>query len=204
MATRSEEASVGTPERLIDAALALYREGGWQGASLAAIAGRVGMTTGAIYAHFKGKNELFVAVCEAQFREMARELEARMAEASDPLARLEVLRAWFAARGERAGVRLIYDLWHQATEYPRLRKQLADVYDAMTADVEAAVARELGPFLAMAGVSAKTVAILGTALMEGMLLRQFLSQSNESLDAVFDLVARFIVPFASRRPDGSD
>ncbi len=197
MTAPREDAPAGTAERLIDAALALYREGGWQGASLAAIAARVGMTTGAIYAHFKGKNELFVAVCAAQFQDMARELETRMAEAAGPMARLEVLRGWFAARGERAGVRLIYDLWHQATEYPRLRKQLADVYEAMTADVERAVKRELGPFLAMAGVSAHTVAILGTALMEGMLLRQFLSQSNESLDAVFDLVARFIVPFVA-------
>lgn len=183
-----------TRERLLGAALALYQEGGWQGASLTAIAKRVGLTTGAIYAHFKGKNELFVEVCAAQFRVMNRELHDRMEAVATPLDRVGVLKHWFSERGERAGVRLIYDLWHQATEYPRLRKALDEVYEGMTLDVERSIEAQLGPLLAVAKISARTLAVIATAMMEGLLLRQFLSQSNDSLDALFDLLTRFVAP----------
>lgn len=183
-----------TAERLLDAALAVYLERGWQGASLAAIAARVGLTTGAIYAHFKGKNELFVEVLDAQFRRMAVELRGRLAGVETARERLAVLRGWFRERRRRAGVRLIYDLWHQAAEYPRVRRALAQSYERATADVAAALEHELGRALAALGVEAKTLAIASTALMEGLMLRQFLTGSDESVDLVFDLLERLALP----------
>jgi AcrR family transcriptional regulator len=181
-----------TRERLVQAAYEVYLEAGWQGASLAGIADRVGLTTGAVYTHFKGKNELFVAVCDAQFRQMAVEIGERMRGAATTSERLDILRDWFARRSERAGVRLIYDLWHQASEYPRVRKALHEVYERMTADVERELEQHLGPGLLALGLPPRTLAIIGTALMEGLLLRQFLAQSDDSLDAVFAFVRRML------------
>jgi len=64
--------------RLIEAAAELFAEQGFHGATLAAVAQRAGMTTGAIYGSFKSKEELFLAIFEApssgvnvQFREGA-------------------------------------------------------------------------------------------------------------------------------------
>jgi AcrR family transcriptional regulator len=64
--------------RLIDAAAELFAEQGFHRATLAAVAHRAGMTTGAIYGNFKSKEELFLAIFEApssgvnvQFREGA-------------------------------------------------------------------------------------------------------------------------------------
>lgn len=188
------EQPTSTRERLIQAAFEMYREGGWQGSSLAGIADRLGMTTGAIYSHFKGKNELFIAVCDAQFRQMSVELGQRMAAVPNLRERLDILYDWFVHRSERAGVKLIYDLWHQASEYPRVRKALSEVYERMTDDVQTEVEKQLGPMLAAFGIPSRTLAIIGTALMEGMMLRQFLAQNHEALDAVFDLVYRFVLP----------
>lgn len=191
-----------TPQRLLDAALEVYLERGWQGASLVAVAARAGLTTGAIYSHFKGKNELFVAVCEDQFRRMSVEIGLRLAGDLTNAERLDILRAWFRERHKRAGVRLIYDLWHQAAEYPRVRKALADSYRRATDDVARMVTLhmrpELEPGLAALGLTPETLAIIGTALMEGLLLRQFLTQSDESVDLVFGLLTRLVLPLAGR------
>src|SRR5471030_1504302 len=51
-----------TVSRLLDAADAVIAEKGFQRATLEEIAGRAGLTTGAIYSNFGGKEDLFLAV----------------------------------------------------------------------------------------------------------------------------------------------
>lgn len=183
-----------TGQGLLNAALAVYLERGWQGASLAEIAGRAGLTTGAIYSRFAGKNELFAAVLERELVRMNAEVERRLGEAHSDVERLGVLRQWFRERRGRAGVRIFYDLWHQAAEYPRLRKALWATYERMTDGVAEALARHLGARLVAAGMAPRTLAVVSTALMEGLLLRQFLSQSEEPVDLVFDELERWLGP----------
>ncbi len=63
---RPADAAAGNPpttrQRLVTAARELMEEGGYQAASVAAIADRVGLSTGALYRHFASKAELFVEV----------------------------------------------------------------------------------------------------------------------------------------------
>jgi AcrR family transcriptional regulator len=73
-----------TRARLVDAAAALFAERGFHGATLADVAARAGLTTGAIYGNFKSKEQLFLAIFEApasgvnvEFREGA-PLKAQM------------------------------------------------------------------------------------------------------------------------------
>jgi AcrR family transcriptional regulator len=53
-----------TRERLLDAAAELFGERGLHGATLADVAARAQMTTGAIYGNFRSKEELFIALFE--------------------------------------------------------------------------------------------------------------------------------------------
>jgi len=190
----SEQGLDETGVALIDAALEVYLERGWQGASLAEITNRAGLTTGAIYSRFTGKNELFAAVLERELERMNTEVARRLGEVGTELERLAVLRQWFRERRGRAGVRIFYDLWHQAAEYPRLRKALAAIYERMTDAVAQSLERHLGPRLNALGLEARTLAVLSTALMEGLLLRQFLTQSEEPVDLVFDVLERWLAP----------
>lgn len=184
-----------TGQGLLNAALEVYLERGWQGASLAEIAGRTGLTTGAIYSRFAGKNELFAAVLERELGRMGAEVERRLGEVATEVERLAVLRQWFRERRGRAGARIFYDLWHQAAEYPRLRKALAATYERMTEGVAQSLEEHLGERLEALGMPARTLAVVATALMEGLLLRQFLSQSEEAVDLVFDELERWLGPF---------
>ena len=82
-------ATIPTRERLVQSAAARIEEGGYAAASVAAVAERAGVATGALYRHFPSKAELFVEV----FRSAAeQELEAMRAAAAG--------RAAFAERFE--------------------------------------------------------------------------------------------------------
>jgi AcrR family transcriptional regulator len=56
-----------TQAKLLDAALELTREKGFDRTSLQDIADRAGMTTGAIYGNFKNRDELFMALAQRQW-----------------------------------------------------------------------------------------------------------------------------------------
>jgi AcrR family transcriptional regulator len=56
-----------TRAALLDAALALTREKGFEQTSLQDVARRAGMTTGAIYGNFRNRDDLFMALAERQW-----------------------------------------------------------------------------------------------------------------------------------------
>src|SRR5450432_3235459 len=56
-----------TRAALLDAALALTREKGFEQTTLQDVAERAGMTTGAIYGNFKNRDELFMALAVRQW-----------------------------------------------------------------------------------------------------------------------------------------
>lgn len=57
-----------TRARLLDAALSLTREKGFERTTLADVAERAGMTTGAIYGNFRNREALFMALAERQWQ----------------------------------------------------------------------------------------------------------------------------------------
>jgi AcrR family transcriptional regulator len=75
-------------QALVDAAVALIAEEGFGALSLREVARRAGVTHAAPYRHFADKEALLEAVAVEGFRDMAREMSARIAPLSDPLARL--------------------------------------------------------------------------------------------------------------------
>ena len=78
-----------TRRRLLETAATVFAHRGYAGASIAEITSEAGMSSGAIYAHYRGKAELFVATLRAHG---ARELEALLAggHAIDFVSLLEV------------------------------------------------------------------------------------------------------------------
>lgn len=57
---RSEQPA--TQDRILDAALEVFSERGFEGATVRQIAAKVGVTDPALYSHFKGKREIFKAL----------------------------------------------------------------------------------------------------------------------------------------------
>src|SRR5262249_37557226 len=109
---RSAELRGTARERLLDAALAEFRERGYAAASLQGIAARAGLTTGAMYWSFRDKEALFLALVDERLDAPAREL-IDLAGAAPP----EVETAPRVSRGVAALVREQPDLVLLAIEH---------------------------------------------------------------------------------------
>lgn len=64
--TAIPEPQESTRDRLLDAAIAVFREKGYDGTGVQEIARRAGLTTGAIYANFRGKADLLFSAIDAR------------------------------------------------------------------------------------------------------------------------------------------
>jgi AcrR family transcriptional regulator len=73
--SRRQERKQETRTELIAAAAKVFARRGFQGASLVEIAREAGYSTGAVYWHFRGKEDLFLAVYEAEAATRVRQLE---------------------------------------------------------------------------------------------------------------------------------
>jgi len=98
---RSRELRGTARERLLDAALAEFRERGYADASLQGIASRAGLTKGAVYWSFRDKEDLFLSLVDERLDGPAREL---IALAGDEPAEVEA-----APRISRALAALVRD-----------------------------------------------------------------------------------------------
>lgn len=68
-----------TREKLLRAAEQIFVRDGYAGADMAEVASLAGRTTGAIYAHFKSKEEIFIALFEESLERKAKAVLAVMA-----------------------------------------------------------------------------------------------------------------------------
>ncbi|HWS45775.1 MAG TPA: TetR family transcriptional regulator, partial [Acidimicrobiia bacterium] len=68
--------------RIVDAALDLFAEHGVGGTSLQMIADAIGVTKAAVYHQFKTKDEIVLAVAEAELARLASAIDAAEAEPS--------------------------------------------------------------------------------------------------------------------------
>lgn len=94
----SRRSGNGTRERLLAAAARVIQKGGWQAASVAAIAERAGVATGTLYRHFPSLAELSVEVLRAMAeRELQAMLRAGEGEA-DFARRFDAVVATYAGR----------------------------------------------------------------------------------------------------------
>jgi AcrR family transcriptional regulator len=62
MATRRAEAKVATRAKVLDAAKVLFEAGGYEAATIRSIAHVAGMSTGAVFANFASKAEVYRAL----------------------------------------------------------------------------------------------------------------------------------------------
>lgn len=91
MARSTKAEALETRERLLDAAVEVFRAEGVSRPSLTKVAERAGVTRGAVYGHFENKADLFEALCRRVWlpTEQVAQCEARAQDQP-----LEALRAW--------------------------------------------------------------------------------------------------------------
>jgi len=176
-----------TRTRLIQAAIELIRERGMEGATLAAVAARAGMTTGAIYGNFRNREDLFMAVAQVRAAPIVPQMWPGMSFA-ELLAGLA--EATIAAIPERrAAIRGALSFHQYALAHEDLRKRVvaatAQEYERAAAGLE--VLFGAGDLPAPADMVVRLLHVL----TDGLLLQRFLTPEllpDEAIRAVFAVV----------------
>ncbi len=114
----------GARDELLAAAAEVFAERGFQAASIDEIAHRAGYSKGAVYWHFRGKDDLFLALLEERIDRPVQDaielLESAPPEHDMAPEASQVLTRLF--RGERELLLLEHEYWSRAVRYPELRR----------------------------------------------------------------------------------
>lgn len=162
-----DERKAETRQRLLEAATALIAERGVAGTSIDALAEAADRTSGAVYAHFGGKEGVLVALLDELKDAVAAAIVEETDAGDDEDQHLAVLWRNFVAPPPLAGdvwVLLEHELWLYACRNPEARPLVAGRYEAARRGIAEAVVPDGDD----AGESDDAVGTLLIALMIGL------------------------------------
>jgi AcrR family transcriptional regulator len=184
-----------TREYLLRAAAQVFEERGFYGATLDEVAAVAGFTKGAVYSNFKNKEDLFMALFQANYdREMDALRVTLQASEVPPEARLSDFVALLQNEGLRAGnsFGLLYqEFWLYAARNPTAREQLVRLEDKNVRAIAEILQSErvrmgLAPLATPEGV-ARIIAIL----FHGIGMERVL-QPEKTDDALIEAAISFV------------
>jgi len=126
-------------DEIIGAALRCFAEKGYQRTSMADIIDESGLSAGAIYGHFAGKQELFAAVAGRVLDARRSELEARRG-AGEPLSPGQVIATLLEGMRREPFGHVIVQLWAEAAVDPAIRELVQEVFARLRGAVQAGLA----------------------------------------------------------------
>lgn len=178
-----------TRARLMDAALALTRENGFEAPTLQEIAARAGVTTGAIYGNFGSREGLFMALAERQWAPIRPRVRAGASFAETMAALADAVIEALPRRRPAAPGALIFRAY--ALRHEEVRARFADSIgrgcDAGAAWMAAAFRPEELP------MPPPVLARVINAMIEGVVFQAFLTPEHfgeTEIRAAFAALAR--------------
>lgn len=189
-----------TRQVLLQAAIAVFSERGYQGATMEAIARRAGVAKGTPYLHFTDKPDLFYAVFERWAKEALAASEHALTEAAGARERLVALAlsAVDYMEAHREWYPLSLEVW-AASSTPVLRERFVSALQNLYADYRGAAeaiirAGQLNREL-RADIDAEALAALLTGAVDGLLLQCWFDPNLDAAKLVrgfFDALTRGI------------
>ncbi|MGY1744350.1 TetR/AcrR family transcriptional regulator [Blastococcus sp. SYSU D00695] len=146
--------------RVLDGARQVFAERGFAAASLDHVAAAAGFTKGAVYSNFGSKDELFLALMEAEAAARLSAVETAMAGAGDLAGALAAVAAELARLDPRWQL-LFLEFWQRAVREPAVREAFVAARRTLRDRVTAVVAG----FLSDRGVSGWDAESLGVVLL---------------------------------------
>jgi AcrR family transcriptional regulator len=161
--------------RIVSAAVRVFAEKGYHGATMQDVVRESGLSIGAIYTWFKGKDELFLAACESTTGMGMGELATRVAAGRSTVERLAIAIGFFLdavdePNGGSGMASVLVVQWSRAEQEPAVREMLlrrrAQLEGAGRMLIAEGVARgELPAWIDVEGLTAAYI-----LLLDGLLL----------------------------------
>lgn len=202
--TRKKRANgVESRQRILDAAVEIAGERGYEGTSIAAVSAKCGLPASSIYWHFKDKDDLIAAVIERSFETWLAALELPSEETGTPLERVTAMAGNVAKSlidaPDFLRLGLMLALERRPAE-PRGRTVFLQVRDIARAKITE-VARTLVPDLDEESVHALTTYAVAGA--DGLFVQREINGDAVDLVAMFELHARLVFEAATHMAERS-
>lgn len=178
------EAKARTRQRVLDAAEAVFRRRGYQGASLDQVAAEAGFTKGAVYSTFESKADLFLALLDRRAAGRRDEVAALLSEAGSV--------EEFVAEASRSFARSVgreRDFWSALIEFmtvvgrdPLLRERFSRHHDASREAVAASISQWMAKNGNRSAIEPRRVATTVISLNNGLTLEGLLSPEEVDVD----------------------
>jgi AcrR family transcriptional regulator len=163
----SEQHREARRDQIVDAALLCFAGKGFHRTSMADIISRSGLSAGAIYLHFDGKQQIALAVAQRILGNRMIEFGARLREDGELPAPSSMLRLMMTGlTSEVRDPRLLVQLWGEAVTDPEVSQMLGPIF--------AEVQRVMGPYLARWGTERRGLTQDAAAAWAGDLIPVFL------------------------------
>ncbi|NYJ05046.1 TetR/AcrR family transcriptional regulator [Petropleomorpha daqingensis] len=153
--------------RILDAAATVVAERGLAAATLDQVAAAAGFTKGAVYSNFASKDELFLALLEAQVAARVADVEQTLAAARTVPEALAAVSADLARPDPRTQL-LAVEFWQRAVRDPSVAAAFAESRRRLRAQVVAAAAAFLAGLPEDPGWTAEALALVVIALAHGL------------------------------------
>jgi AcrR family transcriptional regulator len=194
-----QQQKAATRARLLGAAEAVFARRGFHAATVDEIAAEAGATTGALYASFAGKEELFLELFD---HIMARDVRG-YAEASGGATLEEAARGagdrWMQVLAERPEYfPMFIEFWAYAVRAPRVRDRFGERFAAFriaTGRIVADGARAQG--IELSAEQAETLGTFVNALANGLALEKLIDPAGVPDDLFGDLLVLVFSGFAA-------
>jgi len=173
--------------RLLAAALAAFAEHGFESANLDQIAEAAGLTKGAIYSNFTGKDDLFYAMMAEQIlvrvASIRTALTVRRADVPDPQELRHIGDLLTEAFTEQREWRLVFlDFWRRAVRDDDVRARFIAHRRTLREAIAASVEEFLGGSPPTGDFTLDDVVTVVLALSNGLAIEQYVDPSTVSSD----------------------
>jgi AcrR family transcriptional regulator len=186
-----------TRDRLLSAAVEVFVEQGYEGARLQDIARAAGLTTGAVYANFRGKDELLFAAIGAR---VGIEMDSLMDRAfdRDPRAFLELLGDHIVRPQNKPP--LVIDAIAAARRDENLAAALRERFAARESILVGVVDRAKADGTIDPALDSEVFARFGLTLAMGALVMRTLAIEAPAEGAWHDLISRLLDAISEEQP----
>ncbi|MGQ5523678.1 TetR/AcrR family transcriptional regulator [Chitinimonas sp. PSY-7] len=180
---------VDTRDRILESAARVFSQKSYLGASLDEVAADAGLTKGAVYWHFKSKNDLFFALLDSRFQvEFDHHLPEAIEQQSIHVSPREGTKALLAGVLDRVKQdpdwpRLFLEFLGQARD-PEVRKRLARSYQESYRLSATLITQQHSLHKQPAPVDPQLQAIFWSALMDGLITAWLLNPEAIDLDTL--------------------
>ena len=163
-------------DRIINAAVTVFSEKGYHRATISDVVQRSGLSVGAIYTHFRNKEELFLQSCDLISGQGLDQLAARLAPLTTSVERLRAAVAYYVetidefedAPGQVGLVRA----WAEAGEEPGVREMLVRRRERLVGAAQLLLREAIARGELPSWVDVDALARGFMALLDGLLLQR--------------------------------